>query len=334
MASSDVNKDWTDIASEVVGRWTETSTLMWKNWFDLMSLVPTEIASTETVPELKDVSKKFLGNRELAIDFLQLSIDAWKSILPQVKAGDDWQHTLNKSIEKMREQFNKFSLGAIRIGQDSTELWEVYLQQMQKFNQLWVSSWGFTELLGQASTGKSSALIEMNNLYWDLLYNKGFGSLMQTPSLGLSREINGKVMDNFESWRHLYQASADYQVVLGEIQVKSFEALIRKLVLLTEEGKTVKDWREFQTIWSEVADQVFENAFFHEKNLKIRGKFLNALNSYRIKEQELKEVYLKMMNVPLRSEVDEIHQTIYELRKEVKRLKKIVGSSESNSVMG
>jgi archaellum component FlaC len=31
---------------------------------------------------------------------------------------------------------------------------------------------------------------------------------------------------------------------------------------------------------------------------------------------------MKMMNLPIRSEVDEIHKNIYELRKEVKSLKK------------
>ena len=36
------------------------------------------------------------------------------------------------------------------------------------------------------------------------------------------------------------------------------------------------------------------------------------------------------MNLPLRSEVDEIHKSMYELRKEVKRLKKIVTQYETN----
>ena len=105
---------------------------------------------------------------------------------------------------------------------------------------------------------------------------------------------------------------------------------MKKLVLLTEQGKSIKDWREFQKIWSEVADDVFEKAFLEEENMKIRGNFLNALNSYRIQQQDLMEISMKMMNLPLRSEVDEIHKSMYELRKEVKRLKKIVTQYETN----
>ena len=46
------------------------------------------------------------------------------------------------------------------------------------------------------------------------------------------------------------------------------------------------------------------------------------------------EIYLRSMNLPTRSEVDEIHRTIYELRKEVKSLKKALGekpAAESNN---
>jgi polyhydroxyalkanoate synthesis regulator phasin len=43
------------------------------------------------------------------------------------------------------------------------------------------------------------------------------------------------------------------------------------------------------------------------------------------------ELYLEMMNIPSRSEVDEIHKTIYELKKQVKSLKKKLAEYESNS---
>jgi polyhydroxyalkanoate synthase subunit PhaE len=331
MTNSNVNKEWTDMATDVVNTWTETGTLMWKSWFDLMNAVPTATTSSNAIPELQDATTRFLDNRELVIGFLKLSVDAWKNIFPKIETGDDWQQVLTKSIEQMRDQFSSFSTGSMKVSQDTSELWQIYLQQMQKFNQLWVDPLGvFTQTFSQAATGKPSALIELNNLSWNLLYEESFGSLMQTPLLGLPREFNGKILQGFEAWRNLYKASIDYQIVLGDIQVKSFEALMKKLVSLTEAGKTVKDWREFQTIWSEVADDVFEKAFFDEHNLKIRGNFLNSLNAYRIQQQELMEISMKMTNLPLRTEVDEIHKNMYELRKEVKRLKKVVEKYESN----
>ncbi|WP_013321437.1 class III poly(R)-hydroxyalkanoic acid synthase subunit PhaE [Gloeothece verrucosa] len=329
MTNNSSSKLWTDTATEIVDIWTQTGTLMWKSWFDLMSSVPASNPIPQTAPELTEVTQRFLDNRELVVRFLKLSVDAWKDIFPKIEKGDDWQQILSKSIEQMQKQLTSYSQGSLQITKDSAELWKLYLQQMQKFNQLWVDPLGlFTETFGRAASGQRSALIELNNLYWNMLYEESFGSLMQTPLLGLPREFNRKLLEGFEAWRNFYKASIDYQLVLGDIQVRSFEALMKKLVSLAEEGKTVKDWRQFQTIWSQVADDVFAEAFSQEENLKIRGTFLNSLNAYRIQQQELIELYLKLLNMPVRSEVDEIHKTIYELRKEVKSLKKIVAKYE------
>jgi hypothetical protein len=56
--------------------------------------------------------------------------------------------------------------------------------------------------------------------------------------------------------------------------------------------------------------------------LRVRGQFLNAMNRYKLRQQEVMELYLTAMSLPTRGEVDDIHHTLYELRKEVKRLKK------------
>ncbi len=142
------------------------------------------------------------------------------------------------------------------------------------------------------------------------------------PLLGPSRDFNHKLAAASEAWAKLYPASLDYQMLLTEIQIKAFEALMPELIALAKKGETVQDWQQFQQLWGRTADQVFEQAFCSEANLKIRGKFLNAVNRYKLHQQELMELWMKSLNMPLRSEVDEMHKSIYELRKELKSLKK------------
>jgi class III poly(R)-hydroxyalkanoic acid synthase PhaE subunit len=140
--------------------------------------------------------------------------------------------------------------------------------------------------------------------------------------LGPSRDFNHKLIQASEAWAKLYPASLDYQMLLAEIQIKSFEVLMPELVSRAENGETVKDWQQFQQLWGCTVDQVFEQAFCSEENLKVRGKFLNAMNHYKLHQQELMELWMKSLNMPLRSEIDEVHKSIYELRKELKALKK------------
>lgn len=331
MNTDNQTTEWSDIATSFVNTWTETGTQMWKSWFDLMGAVPNPSSLHKIQPEVQNVTKRFLDNRELLVRFLKISVDAWKDIFPKVQTGDNWQDVLMNYTQQMQQQLNDFTTSYLKIGKDTGELWQLYIQEMQNFSQLWLDPLGLSMgTMSKAVTGHSSALIELNNLYWNLLYEETFGSLMQSPILGPTREFSGKLLSGFEAWRNLYQASVDYQIILADIQVRSFEALMKKLVSLAEKGEQVKDWKHFQQLWSEVADDVFADAFCQEDNLKIRGKFLNALNSYRIQQQELMELSMKMMNMPLRSEVDEIHHTIYELRKEVKSLKKKLAKYEAN----
>ncbi len=314
---------WSEMANSLADTWAETGTQMWKNWFTVMGAVPTRESVADTKPEAKYVAQRFVDNQELLTRLLQLSFNAWQEIWPKVEAGEDWQQVLSKYTEQMRTQLEEFSAETFKSSQDVSQLWRLYIKEMQKFSQLGTATLEASiKPLGKAVTGTSEPWLELNNLYWNLLYEETFGSLMQSPILGPSRELTGTVLKAFDAWTNLYRGSIDYQTVLAEIQIRSFEELMQELISLAEKGKKVEDWRQFQQLWSRVADGVFEEEFCDEDNLKIRGNFLNALNSYRLHQQELMELWLKMMNMPLRSEVDEVHKNIYELRKELKTLKK------------
>lgn len=320
---------WSEMAGDFAQSWADTGTQMWKNWFDLVGLAPNSPPVADRQLEFPYFAQRFTEHQELFARWLKLSFDAWMDIFPQVSAGEGWQQVLKKYTEQIRQQFDNFFSGTLAASQDTTQLWQLYMQETQKFNQLWATAIASSiKPMSQTVTGTSAPWIELNNLYWNLLYEETFGSLMQSPILGPTRELNGKLLRAFDAWTVLYRASIDYQVVLGNVQVRSLEALMRELVSLAEKGEKVDGWREFQQIWSRVADDVFAAEFCDERNLKVRGKFLNALNTYRIYQQELMELGMKMMNIPVRSEVDEMHKSIYELRKEVKTLKKALAKYE------
>jgi class III poly(R)-hydroxyalkanoic acid synthase PhaE subunit len=320
---------WSAMANDLMDSWAETSTQVWKSWFDMIGAVPTRDIVEDAKPELKYMAQRLVDNQELLLRFLQLSFSAWKDILPKVEAGQNWQQSLKNYTEQMRQQLQEFSVGSVKATQDVTQLWQLYLKETQKFSQLWTASLGsFLRPMSKTISGTSEPWIELNNLYWNLLYEESFGSLMQSPILGPSRELAGKLLRGFDAWTNLYRASLDYQVVLGDVQIRSFEELMRQLVAKAEKGEKIEDWREFQQLWSQVADDVFAEEFCGEDNLKVRGKFLNALNTYRLHQQELLELWMKAMNMPLRSEVDEMHKSIYELGKEVKQLKKALAKYE------
>ncbi|ARV61059.1 class III poly(R)-hydroxyalkanoic acid synthase subunit PhaE [Nostocales cyanobacterium HT-58-2] len=323
---------WSGMADQLMKTWTEVGIQAWKSWFELMGLAAhNPIADTK--PGVESITERFVENQQLLLRLLTFSFNTWQDIYPKVESGEDWQSSLKDYTEQLRTQVEDFSTGTVKISQNAAELWQLYIKEIQKFSQLWANALGASigPLSQAAVTGTSQPWIELNNFYWNLLYEENFGSLMQIPWLGPSREFNGKLMGAFDGWTKLYRASIDYQILLAEIQAQSFQELIRELISRAERGEKIKDWRQFQQLWGRVADEVFEKAFCSEDNLKIRGLFLNALNKYKLDQQELTEMWMKMLNMPVRTEVDEVHKSIYELRKEVKNLKKTLAKYEAQA---
>ncbi len=182
------------------------------------------------------------------------------------------------------------------------------------------------EMASRVVVGYASALSELTNLYWDI-YQQTFGSVLQSPSLGYTREFNNKLFKSFDAWINFSKASVDYQLVLLNVWLKASEELMRELASSKEKGETVQDWQQFLQVWSNVFDRVFAQTFRAENALEVQGNFLNSAMTYRLYQQQLMEVFLKMYDLPTRSEVDEIHRSIYELRKQIKSLKKSIEQS-------
>lgn len=324
------NKTWAEMMSTVSQFWLESSTQAWKNWFDWVEKGVNAQPLANAAPGFESLSQQFLQYQQFYAQLLQQSFETWQTLSTQGDRQIPTASALQAYLHQLQEQIQTYTSASQTLQTDLDRLWQTYLQEAQKFSQLWLSTWqsSLTPLSRLPQDGVQS-WVELNQLYWDALYGKNLGSFIQSPLLGPNRESTGQLLRAFDDWVALYRAMGDYQRLEAEIQYQGFAALMEKLVEKTQRQQPVKTWREFQQLWAIAADEVFEKAYCQENNLKIRGRFINALNRYRIQQQALLETWLKALNIPTRSEVDEIHQTIYQLRKEVKQLKKQLAATES-----
>ncbi|TVU52821.1 MAG: class III poly(R)-hydroxyalkanoic acid synthase subunit PhaE [Arthrospira sp. PLM2.Bin9] len=323
---------WNEMANQWVNTWTQSGNDIWKNWFDLMSGSGVSETDKNGQSHSGGITEQMAKNQASLMRFLQFSFEAWKDILPKVEAGTNWEQTLENYSQQIRQQMEQYMSVPTKMTGSGSTMGKLYMEQMQKFNQMWMNYSGAAMVpMVEAMMGKSEAFIELNNLYWEQLYQPSLGNLLQSPMFGITRELNSTLMSHFQAWTNFYRASNDYQVVLADIQVRAFEKLIEKLAAGVSKGEKVETWRQFQQLWSVAIDDVFEETFCSEDKLKIRGRFINSLNAYRLEQQKLMEISMRSLNLPLRSEIDEMHKTIYQLRKEVKSLKKQISTITASS---
>ncbi|MBI4400708.1 MAG: class III poly(R)-hydroxyalkanoic acid synthase subunit PhaE [Nitrospirae bacterium] len=333
---------WSEQTETLMKALTEAQMQMWKSWCGLIQTAPTPpypgfvdqwralanqglmgwTADSEQI--VKDVAKRLLGAQDAMTRFLELSVNAWKTMAPMAESGVDWETTLKKYTGQLREQLLQSPEAIARTVQDTGELWRLYLEEWQKLTQPWAeslrrASWQ----VGRAATGDGSALIELTNLYWDA-YERTFGRLLESPSLGHTRELNEELLKGFDAWLEFRRAGFEYQVKLAEAWAQGFEQFMQKLVSLAEAGEPVEGLRQLLSLWIDTVDEAFLAVFSSEEYARLQGHLVNTAMAYRIHERQIVEELLKISHVPSRSELDETHRRIYELRKELRELKKAV----------
>jgi hypothetical protein len=91
---------------------------------------------------------------------------------------------------------------------------------------------------------------------------------------------------------------------------------------MMKDGLTIDSYKGLVNMWITKADDVFLKVFYSEDYVRIQSEFVNSLMQYRLQERAISETFLEMQGLPTRSEVDEMHEEIYKLRKELKSLKR------------
>lgn len=342
---------WNEQTESMMKVWTEAQRKMWENWYDLMQVAPTptllpmtmfdqwlkvstqgsETWKSGTEAVSTNIYRQLLSSQNAMMRFLDLSTKAWRAMAPKLDSGEDWQSVLSEYTEQFRRQFIPDPTAMVQLSQDVGELWTLYLREVQGLSRPWFDS--FQRVPGHigevfGGNGKStSELIELTSLYWDA-FERTFGRLLQSPGVGFAREFYEKLLKGFDAWLDFRRTSIEYQVVMADAWTKIFERVMQESIKRAEEDKPIQSLRDLIRLWTGVADETLADVFRSEAYVQAQGRLFTATMKYRMHEQDIVETFLKPGYIPTRSEVDEAHRNIYELRKEVKALKKALKQSQ------
>ncbi len=329
---------WNEQAETMAKAWTEAQKKLWEDWYNLSQSTPGstpnyadvtsqwqdmatqgfEIWTANADATAKNVTKRLFESQKAMMRFFEFTTNAWKAIAEKVEAGEDWQSVLAEYTTQLQQELIRWPEMAYNMSQDSGKLWQAYMEETQNLTLPWMKSWAqASEHFGQNGTGG----LELTRLYWET-YEQTFGRFLESPSLGYTREFDEKVHQGFNAWQRYRRADFEYQLVVAEAWVNLFEAFQRKLVAMTEKGESIQSLEDLANLWMNTADPVFIEVFRSEKYIQAQDKLLAETMTYRIQQREITELLLKLYDIPTRTEVDEAHRSAYNMRKEIKSLKK------------
>jgi hypothetical protein len=89
-----------------------------------------------------------------------------------------------------------------------------------------------------------------------------------------------------------------------------------------ERKEALGSWREVLALWVETANTALLETQRSESYLKSQREILKASTDLRLAQQDIAAFYGEMFGFPTRQELDDVHRTVTELRRELRALQR------------
>ncbi|MCL7413803.1 MAG: hypothetical protein M8353_09335 [ANME-2 cluster archaeon] len=156
---------------------------------------------------------------------------------------------------------------------------------------------------------------------WLNTYKATMGKLVEMPAVGPAREKSENIMKGFSTFVNLYASGMDTTSNLQSVFMESMRKVQEKTVKDMEGEISPEKYKEFYTICMDTYSETFKEFSKSGHFVSDMGKWNSYLMDFQKYNREmLEDNYLKPMNLPTKTEIDEINKELYSLKKTVKEL--------------
>jgi class III poly(R)-hydroxyalkanoic acid synthase PhaE subunit len=156
---------------------------------------------------------------------------------------------------------------------------------------------------------------------WFKTYEATMGRLMEMPAVGPAREKSEKMMKGFSTYVNLYIAGMDSTANFQSVFMEAMRRVHEKTATEMAEEISPEKYKDFYKIWIETYSETFKEFLKSGHFASDMGKLMSYFMEFQKYNREmLEENYLKPMNLPTKTEIDEINKELYSLKKTVKEL--------------
>ena len=203
----------------------------------------------------------------------------------------------------------------------------------EAFSKLWASALELSGAMGRGlQTGASppDIVTEMLGKIFDprqwfsagTELDQSLQRMAEGPQLADLWQNERKFLAVFNAWLGLRRASLEHNTVVLDAWIRAAGAFAGKLNEQAEAGASLDAWREVLALWVETANQVMLENQRSEPFLKSQREVLKASTELRLAQQQVADFYSEVFGYPTRAELDDVHKTVTELRRELRNLRR------------
>src|SRR4051795_10308653 len=203
----------------------------------------------------------------------------------------------------------------------------------QDFAKLWSSASDLSSALTKNLHGADQANPLMAAMLAKVFDPRGWFSATNEVDQTLQRMAEGpqladlwnterKFIAVFNAWVAMRRHSLEHNKVVLEAWMKAAGAFAKILNARADKGEALESWRAVLALWVETANEVLLETQRSEAFLSTQRDLVKASSELRLAQQDLAEFYSEMFGYPTRTELDDVHRTVTELRRELRAFKR------------
>jgi len=207
-------------------------------------------------------------------------------------------------------------------------------QANQAFGKLWSSAIELSQTISRSMQGGEEHDPIVAGLFGKIFDPRAWFSGIDGMDEALQRMAEGprladlwdterKMLTLFNTWTALRRCSLEHNTVMLEAWLQAAGKFAKNLNENADRMEALGSWRELLALWVETANTVLLETQRSEAYLKSQRKILMASTDLRLAQQEIATFYSEMFGYPTREELDDVHRTVTELRRELRALQRM-----------
>ena len=132
-------------------------------------------------------------------------------------------------------------------------------------------------------------------------------------------ETERKFTRVFRAWLLLRRRSLEHTTVVLDAWLKAASNFSEQLAALKAKGRQTTA-KEMLMLWVDLANQRLLETQSSERFMQSQSALLKASTDLRFAQREVTEYYGQMFGFPTRTELDDVHRTVTELKRELRAL--------------
>lgn len=272
----------------------------------------------------QDAYKNMINATESFAKFYEMWSPMWKSIQEKTFNMDLYKQWMNPVAYK--DLMDKF-LGLV------PESGRTYMQQMTTMMQDGMKQWGtmanqnFQQMRGMMPTMDASSVFGnmMNG------YNQFYNMMSEAAAPFTKMMSPNQYTKTMMEWQDIANRMAVYNIKNAELQymmytqgVKVMDKLAENVMNKIQSGEEINSMMALYQEWMNLSDKTFVSLFESDEYSRLMAE-VSAMQ-LKLKKDIENQMEKMMTGIPVatRSEMDELYKTIYDLKKQVRQLEKMM----------